>query len=558
MVLFGSKLLISVGNQSLNKEMEVNINFKIQSQILFIKRHLINIFLLLSLAIFFPKASNAEVKYLLNGDGVKHYWNESTDGKCKFHKNLMDFLGLERYLDIKLGKSVAFLFGCHDYESLSDLKCPQYDIEDMRSYLLSKGGFDDVYIAYGDIVTKPLVEKYILNIFKSELTSSDRLLIYYTGHGANKDGIGYLMFSNADDEDIFGNNVLKMSDVIDWFKQLPSIGHILILLDCCASGMAETPKETPQNYFKRVVCTLSGNGSRNIITAGSGNEAAFEPKEYDSLGHCNSNFTRVFIDVATTMETDANKNGIITVDQIYSVVKDEIPLRFGSNQPQPNFEKHQKSKYKGSFLFINPDAKKFGINYQKVYEGALSKKGENSVPFRCECDSLSIKDVKKMIVINNFYCKEDSTTISYSYSGEGLENIFNVHTMNDTMVVVDSASCLMWQQAGSPEKLAFENSQKRVDALNESQYAGFNDWRLPTLEEAMSLMEPEKKNGNLYIDSIFDQTQKYIWTCDLVEDKTWAWSVFFDYGFCYDGYLVLKLINSVTYYYAASVKCNSN
>ena len=57
----------------------------------------------------------------------------------------------------------------------------------------------------------------------------------------------------------------------------------------------------------------------------------------------------------------------------------------------------------------------------------------------------------------------------------------------------------MWQQSGSSERMQFEDAKKWITELNLKGFAGFNDWRLPTLEEAMSLMEPEQKNGNNWI-----------------------------------------------------------
>jgi serine/threonine-protein kinase len=92
----------------------------------------------------------------------------------------------------------------------------------------------------------------------------------------------------------------------------------------------------------------------------------------------------------------------------------------------------------------------------------------------------------------------------------------------------------MWHQSGSFKNLSWKRAKKWVIKLNENGYAGFKDWRLPTLEETVSLLGPEK-NGNQFIDPAFDRTQSSIWTGDsnisnasLSLDR--AWSVNFNYG----------------------------
>ncbi len=92
----------------------------------------------------------------------------------------------------------------------------------------------------------------------------------------------------------------------------------------------------------------------------------------------------------------------------------------------------------------------------------------------------------------------------------------------------------MWQRSGSKWYLRPENPYEYISQLNKSQFVGYDDWRLPTLEEAMSLMEPIQKNGDLYIDSVFDQTQQWIITSDgfgtTIGSNTWI--VSFNLGYC--------------------------
>lgn len=111
----------------------------------------------------------------------------------------------------------------------------------------------------------------------------------------------------------------------------------------------------------------------------------------------------------------------------------------------------------------------------------------------------------------------------------GFSHEFQVQ--NGGTVVYDHASGLLWQQSGSHEDMNYEETKNYISRLNHEQFAGYHDWRLPTLEEAMSLMEPTKKNGDLHIDQIFDPCQVRIWTSDFRRDSM-SWIVRFDFGYC--------------------------
>ena len=97
------------------------------------------------------------------------------------------------------------------------------------------------------------------------------------------------------------------------------------------------------------------------------------------------------------------------------------------------------------------------------------------------------------------------STINHDYE----ENI-----IDDDNIVIDHATGLMWHQSGSFKNISWKSAKRWVIKLNENGYAGFTDWRLPTLEEAVSLLEPSAKNGNQFIDPAFDKTQSSVWTCD--------------------------------------------
>ena len=146
--------------------------------------------------------------------------------------------------------------------------------------------------------------------------------------------------------------------------------------------------------------------------------------------------------------------------------------------------------------------------------------------FRSEPTTLSLDDVISMLKKKNLF----NSTVNKDC--KEFANDFNIKEYNGDKVVIDFTSELMWQQSGSTNYMKYEKTKQWLEELNRKGFAGFNDWRLPTLEEGMSLMEPEKKNDDLYIDPVFDKKQRWIFTCDKVQGGSLTWGVHFSLGLC--------------------------
>lgn len=101
------------------------------------------------------------------------------------------------------------------------------------------------------------------------------------------------------------------------------------------------------------------------------------------------------------------------------------------------------------------------------------------------------------------------TTISEKFSAF-IDNQFEAQGN----VVVDHATGLMWQQAGSDNQLTYDSANAYIGQLNYQRFAGYSNWRLPTMPELFSLVEPTQKKGDLYIDPVFDATQRHCWSAD--------------------------------------------
>jgi hypothetical protein len=143
---------------------------------------------------------------------------------------------------------------------------------------------------------------------------------------------------------------------------------------------------------------------------------------------------------------------------------------------------------------------------------------------------LAVDNVKSMLRRYDFYCGEHGWTKEWSNpEGKGIDNDYVLQ--QDGKVVFDRKTGLMWQQSGSPNYMTYADAEKYIRDLNNQRFAGYSNWRLPTLEEVMSLMEP-RKHGDLYIGPKFDSKQSWIWTSDTYSGG-WTWCVNFYYGDCH-------------------------
>jgi hypothetical protein len=153
---------------------------------------------------------------------------------------------------------------------------------------------------------------------------------------------------------------------------------------------------------------------------------------------------------------------------------------------------------------------------------------EPGTRLRTEPRTLSDDDVRNLIKEHDFFCKKYDWTKKWANpSGNFKKDLKD----NGEGTITDRATGLMWQQVGSESRMAFKDAPGYVEQMNQSGFAGYSDWRLPTLEELASLLESEKKDG-LYINPLFDRKQRYCWSADH-RPSGGAWRANFDVGSVY-------------------------
>jgi hypothetical protein len=163
-------------------------------------------------------------------------------------------------------------------------------------------------------------------------------------------------------------------------------------------------------------------------------------------------------------------------------------------------------------------------------EGFLTAKLEQTevskASLRSSFRRLSVSQVQSMPNIS-IRKKHD-----YGFHGHStINHRYDLEFISGDKVVLDSATGLMWHQNGSDEYMKWNKVKDWIGSLNSRGYAGYHDWRLPTLEEAASLLESREKNG-VFIDSVFSNKQEWIWTGDEYGSDD-AWDVRFNLGDVY-------------------------
>lgn len=301
----------------------------------------------------YSQLSTPEIKTETFKDGVEHWYVvEPANGGSYFGRWFQQIHNV-RFLKNPqaFGKSIAFLVGVGTYHNFSPQlqESVHNDLVEMRDLLLREMGFDEVYIAKDDIVNRDLIEEYIKGKIATGASEHDRLLFYYSGHGdTNRGTTGYMLFGGAQKGQFYSPQVLAVNTLKDWSREL-KFQHMLFILDSCASGLAFTSKSPPRD---RLLETLSGNGSRTVLTAGTAEEATYEVPDRNSLR--NGVFTAALL--RAFRSADLDDTVLVTVSDLFARVE-KVMAEFRANNPvvmtTPQIVRLDESDYRGTFVFYN-------------------------------------------------------------------------------------------------------------------------------------------------------------------------------------------------------------
>ena len=93
-------------------------------------------------------------------------------------------------------------------------------------------------------------------------------------------------------------------------------------------------------------------------------------------------------------------------------------------------------------------------------------------------------------------------------------------------IVYDRTTDLRWQKEGSPYALNWHEAHDYISFLNTNRYGGLCTWRLPTVDELMSLLHPASTERSRHDDS----HRKWLWSSDM-HGKSESWYINLDMGY---------------------------
>jgi serine/threonine-protein kinase len=97
-------------------------------------------------------------------------------------------------------------------------------------------------------------------------------------------------------------------------------------------------------------------------------------------------------------------------------------------------------------------------------------------------------------------------------------------------IAQDRATGLVWQKAGSPYPLTWQQAADYVKRLNTEGFGERQNWRLPTVNELLSLVTEVPRSEDFCVDPVFDPTQRWLWSADR-RSYVAAWFVSVDLGY---------------------------
>ena len=480
------------------------------------------LFLIISILIFnFLDANNDRALY------IKKYGNES---------------------------KVALVIGNSSYSGkLAELKNPVNDAYDVKE-ALENLGFEVIYAL--DANQAKIDEK--LREFTIKLESKKGVgLFYFAGHGLEIDKKNYIIpiGANVSDKYKIKYQTVSVNEIVDRMQNSGTRLNMLVL-DAC--------RNDPFHRGGGGLASMSNaKGTLIAYATSAGSVAQDNPSQRNGL------YTKYFLKLLKSESYNQRdffhkvRTGVYnesqgdqlpylndgTIGDFYFKVKDGS---FNNEESSFNFKTINKDYFALTITTTPSDATVQIMNIKpKYYDGINLKKGEYIVKISKD----GYKTIQGTIELKN------TTTTHVTLQKDSVvytpPKTYQSSNIDNNLVWQDPDTNLIWQKNIENKKYVWSDAIEYCKDLN---YAGYSDWRLPNIDELMSLgnikllikssyydwekwyeKNKSKRNKNSRGDKFFIKKELvetildeygYFWS--LTEyNSSYAWRVYFGSGYDY-------------------------
>jgi formylglycine-generating enzyme required for sulfatase activity len=223
-----------------------------------------------------------------------------------------------------MGRKLALIIGNSRYDDtgLARLPTADVDVREFANVLRSPdiGEFDE--IAELADMGLAVVRRSIAHFF-SQARKDDLLVFYFSGHGV-KDENGQLYLAVRDTElKLLAGTSIEAAYITAQMDRSNSKRQVLIF-DCCHSGAFSQGTKASAAQVVGTGPTFEGTGYGHIVlTATDSTQYAWEGDQI--IGNSDKSvFTHYILQGLKTGEADRNADGVITVDELYDYVYEQV------------------------------------------------------------------------------------------------------------------------------------------------------------------------------------------------------------------------------------------
>jgi len=403
------------------------------------------------------------------------------------------------------GSQWLFVIGIDSYANFPSLKTSVDDAKAVKEILLKRYYFDEYHTI--ELYDQEATRRNILGKLRyltRRVGPDDSVTIFYSGHGvldsAKREGSWIPVEGTTEDRSSWISN----KEIYNYLKvDANKAKHVLLITNSCFSGDSfRGYREKMARATDEIIKTAYNRRSRQVITSG-----VIKPLAEETLGG-NSVFTRFLIKVL-----NSNKKSFLVSSKLFEGIK--IELEESSNQPAEFGKLNDKGIQKGGELVLFLNMEELARLNNIKWRDRIARKY-----LRSSYRDMSVAQVQSMPHVE---IRDEQDWGFYGHST--IRHQYDVKSIVYDEVVLDHTTGLMWHQNGSERFKDKEKISEWVDNLNLKGYAGFKDWRLPTAEEAASLLESAQTFGGMYVHTVFSKKQPWIWTGDSYgNDAAWVMS----------------------------------